>query len=273
MEAKIATSTTQKLAGKISIITGGASGIGEATARLLANHGSFVVIADIQNEKGEQVASSIGSNCCTYFHCDVSNEQQVISLIDFTVQTYGQLDIMFSNAGIVSQSSQTILDLDLQEFDHLYGINVRGMAACVKYAARAMVEKHVRGCIVCTGSIVASRGASMRTDYVMGKHAVLGLVRSASKQLGEYGIRVNCVSPSAVVTSLAKRGVEEAKRTMNVYGALSSLKGVELRVEDVAKSVLFLVSDDSGFVTGQDLVVDGGLTKIPDSDDMIRYND
>lgn len=146
------------------------------------------------------------------------------------------------------------------------------MAACVKHAARAMVEKHVRGCIVCTGSVVACRGASNRTDYVMGKHAVLGLVRSASKQLGSYGIRVNCVSPSAVVTSLAKRGTEETKKTMNVYGALSSLKGVELRVEDVAESVLFLASDGSRFVTGHDLVVDGGLTKLPDSDDMKMYS-
>lgn len=106
----------------------------------------------------------------------------------------------------------------------------------------------------------------------MGKHAVLGLVRSASKQLGSYGIRVNCVSPSAVVTSLAKRGTEETKKTMNVYGALSSLKGVELRVEDVAESVLFLASDGSRFITGHDLVVDGGLTKLPDSDDMKMYS-
>ncbi|KAI7725200.1 hypothetical protein M8C21_015158, partial [Ambrosia artemisiifolia] len=257
-----------KLAGKIAIITGGASGIGEATARLFANHGAFVVIADIQDEQGQQVANSIGSNHCTYNHCDISDEQQVIATVNFTVKTYGRLDIMFSNAGVVSTSKQTVLDLDLTEFDALFNINARGTAACVKHAARAMVEQRVRGCIICTASVAASRGGSIRTDYVMAKHAVLGLVRSASKQLGVYGIRVNCVSPSAVVTPLSKRSPEASKKTMRLYEALSSLKGVELSVEDVAEAVLFLASDGSAFITGHDLAVDGGLTKLPDADDL-----
>ncbi|KAI3686483.1 hypothetical protein L1987_80161 [Smallanthus sonchifolius] len=219
-----------KLDGKISIITGGASGIGEATARLFANHGALVVIADIQDELGQQVANSIGSNRCTYFHCDVADEQQVISAVNFTVKTHGRLDIMFSNAGIVSASNQTVLDLDLTQFDALIGVNARGTAACVKHAARAMVEKRVRGCIICTASAAASRGGSVRTDYVMAKHAVLGLIRSASKQLGMHGIRVNCVSPSAVVTPLSKRSPESAKKTMKLYESLTSLKGMELTV-------------------------------------------
>lgn len=167
-----------KLSGKVSIITGGASGIGEATARLFANHGAIVVIADIQDELGQQVADSIGLSRCTYVHCDVSDEQQVISVVNFTVGTYGKLDIMFSNAGIVSNSEQTVLDLDLAEFDALFHVNARGTAACVKHAARAMVEKRVRGCIVCTASVAASKGGSGRTDYVMSKHAVLGLVHN-----------------------------------------------------------------------------------------------
>ncbi|KAI3673441.1 hypothetical protein L6452_39560 [Arctium lappa] len=260
-----------KLAGKTSIITGGASGIGEATAHLFANHGAFVVIADIQDEKGRQVADSIGSDRCTYIHCDVSDEQQVISAVDFTVATYGKLDIMFSNAGIVTRSNQTVLDLDLTQFDRLFAVNCRGTAACVKHAARAMVEKGVRGCVICTASVAASRGGSTRTDYVMAKHAVVGLVRSASKQLGVHGIRVNCVSPSAVATGLAKRTAEETTETMKVYKALTSLKGIELTVGIVAEAVLFLASDDSCFITGHDLAVDGGLQKLPDGDDVIMY--
>ncbi|KVH98882.1 (-)-isopiperitenol/(-)-carveol dehydrogenase, mitochondrial-like [Cynara cardunculus var. scolymus] len=261
-----------KLDGKISIITGGAGGIGEATARLFANHGAFVIIADIQDEQGRQVADSIGSQRCTYIHCDVADEQQVISAINFTVDTYGRLDIMFSNAGKVSSSDQTVLDLDLPQFDSLFAVNCRGTAVCVKHAARAMVEKSVRGCIICTASVAASRGGSMRTDYVMAKHAVVGLVRSASKQLGVHGIRVNCVSPSAVVTGLSKRTTEETKKTMKVYEALTSLKGIELTVRRVAEAVLFLASDDSSFITGHDLAVDGGLQKLPDVDDVIMYN-
>ncbi|MFS7939778.1 putative oxidoreductase [Helianthus anomalus] len=261
-----------KLDGKITIITGGASGIGEATARLFANHGAYVIIADIQDENGQQVANSIGTNRCTYIHCDISDEQQVISTVNLTVKTHGRLDIMFSNAGIISTSKQTVLDLNLTELDTLFNINVRGAAACVKHAARAMVEQRVRGCIVCTASVAASKGGSIRTDYVMAKHALLGLVRSASKQLGVYGIRVNCVSPSAVVTPLAKRSPESAEKTMRLYEKLSSLKGVELSVDDVAEAVLFLASDGSKFVTGHDLVVDGGLTKLPDADDLVMYD-
>nr|GEX46393.1 (-)-isopiperitenol/(-)-carveol dehydrogenase, mitochondrial-like [Tanacetum cinerariifolium] len=257
-----------KPAGKISIITGGASGIGEATARLFASNGAFVVIADIQDELGQKVSNSIGPQHCTYIHCDISSEDDVISLINFTIKTYGRLDVMFSNAGVVSTSKQTVLDLDLTQFDKLFAINARGTAACVKHAARAMVKQRVRGSIICTTSVVASKGASQRTDYVMAKHAVLGLVRSASKQLGVYGIRVNCVSPSAVVTAISNRSPEESEKTMKVYGGLTSLKGLRLSVEDVAEAAVFLASDCSKFVTGHDLVVDGGLTKLPDEDDF-----
>nr|XP_043638680.1 (-)-isopiperitenol/(-)-carveol dehydrogenase, mitochondrial-like [Erigeron canadensis] len=261
-----------KLEGKVSVITGGASGIGEATARLFANHGAIVVIADIQDELGQKVADSIGSNRCSYFHCDVSDEEEVISCINFTTGTYGQLDIMFSNAGVVSTSNQTVLDLDLAQFDRLFAINARGAATCVKHAARAMVEKRVKGCIICTTSVAASKGVSMRTDYAMSKHAVLGLVRSASKQLGVYGIRVNCVSPSAIVTPLSKRSPEEAERILKVYAGLSSLKGIESSVDHIAEAVLFLASDSSCFITGHDLAVDGGLSKLPDANDFILYN-
>ncbi|XP_076925040.1 (-)-isopiperitenol/(-)-carveol dehydrogenase, mitochondrial-like [Bidens hawaiensis] len=260
------------LNGKITIITGGASGIGEATARLFARHGATVVIADIQDVQGRLVADSIGSSRCTYFHCDISDEQQVISAVNFTVKSHGRLDVIFCNAGIVSTSKQTVLDLDLNQLDALYNVNARGTAACVKHAARAMVERRVRGSIICTASVAASRGACVRTDYVMTKHAVLGLVRSASKQLGVYGIRVNSVSPSAVVTPLSRRSPAAAKKTMELYEALSSLKGKELCVEDVAEAVVFLASDGSGFITGHDLAVDGGLTKLPDVEDMVMYN-
>ncbi|KAA8542383.1 hypothetical protein F0562_023481 [Nyssa sinensis] len=196
------TETTKKLEGKVAIITGGASGIGEATAHLFADHGArAVLIADIQDGQGQRVAESIGSQCI-YVHCDITDEEQVKAMVDWTVQTYGQLDIMFSNAGIVSRSDQKLLDLDFSEFDRLFTINVRGMVASVKHAARVMVEGRVRGSIVCTASVVGSKGGNRRTDYVMSKHAVIGLVRSASKQLGEHGIRVNSVSPYAVATPL-----------------------------------------------------------------------
>ncbi|XP_015160701.1 (-)-isopiperitenol/(-)-carveol dehydrogenase, mitochondrial-like [Solanum tuberosum] len=245
---------TQKLKGKVAIVTGGASGIGEATARLFAQHGArAVVIADIQDGKGRAVAVSIPSQICSYVQCDVSDENQVKAMVDWTVQKYGQLDIMFSNAGVVGNSGQKVLDLDLSEFDRVMNVNARGMAACVKHAARAMVDKRVRGSIICTGSIGASRGGAWRTDYIMSKHAVLGLVRSACRQLGEYGIRVNSISPSAVMTPLMISAEPEVSmKSLKRYGPQTSLKGITLTVKHLAEAALFLASDDSAFVSGHD---------------------
>ncbi|KAH1080217.1 hypothetical protein J1N35_019978 [Gossypium stocksii] len=133
------------------------------------------------------------------------------------------------------------------------------MAVCVKHAARAMVELNVRGSIVCTASIAASAAGEMNTDYFITKHGVLGLMRSASKQLGVHGIRVNSVSPSAVGTPLLCRylgkEVEEVEQTYEPY---TRLKGVVLKTKHVADAVLFLASPDSELITGHDLAVDAG---------------
>lgn len=250
-----------KIEGKVAIITGGASGIGETTARLFADHGvRMIVIADIQDELGQQVAISIGTDKCNYVHCDVTDEEQVKALVESTVQNYGQLDIMFSNAGIVSSSDQTVVDLDFSAFDLLFAINVRGMAACVKHAARAMVEGGVRGSIVCTASVAGTRGGKRRTDYHMSKHAVLGLVRSASLQLGVHGIRVNCVSPHGLATPLTCESYNmSAEEVEKIFEPHIPLKGVALRAGHVADAVLFLACGDSEFISGHDLVVDGGF--------------
>nr|XP_027125640.1 (-)-isopiperitenol/(-)-carveol dehydrogenase, mitochondrial-like isoform X2 [Coffea arabica] len=234
MTEPASTLATKKLEGKVAIVTGGASGIGEATAHLFAENGvKAVVVADIQDDKGRLVTESIGSHQCSYFHCDVSDENQVKALVEWTVQTYGQLDIMFSNASI--------------------------------HAARVMVEQGVKGNIVCTTSVAASRGGVSRTDYIMAKHAVLGLVRCGSQQLGVHGIRVNSVSPSAIATPLTSTCVRRTrgKDIGKVYGPLTSLKGIALTVRHVAEAVLFLVSQDSAFITGHDLSVDGGLISLP----------
>ncbi|KAL3640623.1 hypothetical protein CASFOL_015591 [Castilleja foliolosa] len=154
-----------KLQDKVAIITGGASGTGEATARLFVDHGArAVIIADIQPEKGRAVAQSVGPNRCSYFDCDVTDEDQVTSLINWTVQTYGALHILFSNAEIFSSSSQTILDLDLSEYDDVMRVNARGMVTCVKQAARKMDEMGTKGAIVCTASVLAAIGGKNFTD-------------------------------------------------------------------------------------------------------------
>ncbi|KAL5080612.1 hypothetical protein RYX36_009033, partial [Vicia faba] len=183
------TNTNLILSGKVAIVTGGASGTSETTVRVFANEGTHVVvIADIQDELGEQVAASIGKQMCIYVYCDVTNGDQV--------------DIMFSNAGIFSPTDQTVMELDMSQLDHLFAINVRGMALCVKHAACAMVEGHMRGSIVYMGSIHGREGGTRSTDYTMSKHAVLGLLCAANVQPTTHGIRVNCVSPNGLATPL-----------------------------------------------------------------------
>jgi len=253
---------SNKLDGKVAIITGGASGIGEEAARQLTNHGAYVVIADIQDKKGHDLVLSIGSHRCTYIHCDVTDEHQVKSLVESTLQSNGHLDILFSNAGIMNNIKQDILEFDIPAFESLFAVNVRGMAACVKHGARAMVAGGIKGSIICTASAAASTGFENWVDYVMSKHAVLGLVRSASKQLGAYGIRVNCVSPGVVATPLVHRvfGVSEEEGE-RISESSSSLKGA-LKAKHVADAVVFLASEEAEFINGHNLAVDGGWAGI-----------
>ncbi|KAK3226140.1 hypothetical protein Dsin_006002 [Dipteronia sinensis] len=250
---------SKKLQGKVAIITGGASGIGEATARHFINHAArAVVIADVQDEKGHELAESIGLDRCVYMNCDVSKEGQIKTLVETTVKKYGQLDIMFCNAGIISKAEQTILDFDQTQYEKVFSVNVLGTAASVKHAARAMVEGKVKGSIICTASVSASMGSLQYTDYTMSKHAVVGLMKSASKQLGGYGIRVNSVSPGGVATPMVceKTGME-AEEVERTFESSYYLNGV-LKAKHVADAVVFLASDESEFITGHNLAVDGG---------------
>ncbi|KAL3528321.1 hypothetical protein ACH5RR_007643 [Cinchona calisaya] len=260
-------SPTKKLHNKVAIITGGASGIGEETAHRFAENGArAVVIADIQEEKGQKVALSITTSncCCTFIKCDVSDEEEVKSLVKSTVEKHGRIDIMFSNAGIMSKRRQDILNFNLVDYENVFSINVRGMAACVKHAGHAMVEGGVKGSIICTSSVMANYGAKISIDYVMSKHAVLGLVRCASKGLGRFGIRVNCVAPGPVATPMTcgvfQKSEEEVERSFEADFALK--KSGYLKAKDVADAVMFLACADSVFVTGHSLAVDAGYVPI-----------
>ncbi|KAF9668096.1 hypothetical protein SADUNF_Sadunf15G0092500 [Salix dunnii] len=149
-------------------------------------------------------------------------------------------------------------DLDLDSYNKLFAINVRGVAACLKHATRAMVEGGVKGSIICTASTTANLVGSTLTDYIMAKCEVVVLMKCVSYQLGKHGIRLNCVSPGPVATpmvcQLNNTGVEEVEK---LYESSYCLKGV-LKAKHVTDVVLFLASEDSEFVTGQNLLVDGG---------------
>ncbi|RZC89188.1 hypothetical protein C5167_030886 [Papaver somniferum] len=249
-----------RLEGKVAIITGAASGIGEATARLFVEHGAFVVVADIQDELGDQVVSSIGKEKASYKHCDVSVEKQVEETVAFALEKYGSLDIVYSNAGM-GGSFSSILDFSLEDFNKIIATNVSGAALMIKHAARAMLDRKIRGSIICTASVAAVQAGFAPHCYTASKHAVLGLVQSACSELGAYGIRVNCISPSGVGTPLACDIGKISARHVEEYTAkMSLLKGIILKAKHIADAALFLASDDSVYLNGHNLVVDGGFT-------------
>ncbi|XP_015068899.1 short-chain dehydrogenase reductase 3b-like [Solanum pennellii] len=250
-----------RLEGKVAIITGGASGIGEASARLFVQHGARVVVADIQDELGLQVVQSIGIHKATYRHCDVTDEKQVEDTVAYAVQKYATLDVMFSNVGTLNFCS--VLDMDMTAFDETMTVNVRGSALAVKHAARVMVDKKIRGSIICNVSLEGILAGAASLAYIASKHAVVGIVKAAARELGPYGIRVNGVSPYGIATPLVCKayGLDAAPLEAAINGN-ANLKGVTLSTMHVAQSALFLASDESAYTSGQNLAVDGGLSSI-----------
>ncbi|KAK8316061.1 hypothetical protein V6Z11_A13G014300 [Gossypium hirsutum] len=231
--------SSQRLVGKVALVTGGATGIGESIVRLFHKHGAKVCIVDVQDNLGLQVCQSLGNgpNVC-FFHCDVTIEEQVRAAVDYAVEKFGTLDIMVNNAGLSGPPYNDIRNYDLSDFEKVMNVNVKG--------------------------VIGGLGPHA---YTGSKHAVLGLTRNVASELGKYGIRVNCVSPYAVATELAFAHLHEDERTEDVrtgfrafIGKNANLNGVDLTVEHVANAVLFLASDDAGYISGDNLMVDGGFT-------------
>ncbi|PSR84882.1 Short-chain dehydrogenase [Actinidia chinensis var. chinensis] len=255
----------KRLTGKVALITGGARGIGAATAKLFAEHGAHIIIADVLDELGATLANSIGGR---YLHCDVAKEADVESAVQLALTWTGQLDIMFNNAGIAGPAG-SITNLQMDQLKALLAINVNGVVHGIKHAARVMIAGGKGGSIICISSSAAIMGGLASHAYTLSKEAILGIARSAACELGMHGIRVNCVSPHGVPTEMLVSGYrrflgksdlrsEEVSQIVGEKGSL--LRGRGASVEDVAQAVLFLASDNAGFVTAHNLVVDGGFT-------------
>ncbi|KAJ0524904.1 putative (+)-borneol dehydrogenase [Helianthus annuus] len=255
----IATQPIPRLAGKVAIITGGARGIGEAIARLFVKYGAKVVIADILDDLGQKVCENIGHETASFVHCDVCIESDMEKVVNFTMDKHGKLDIMINNAAIAGALKFSILDNQVADFERVMSVNVTGVFLGTKHAARVMIPAH-GGSIVTIGSIASSVGGNTSHAYASSKHAIVGLTKNVAAELGEFGIRVNCVSPHLVVTPATVPIIEKYPDLYtDVY---SNLKGAVLREEDVAEATLFLAGDESKYISGHNLALDGGFSVI-----------
>ncbi|CAI0391685.1 unnamed protein product [Linum tenue] len=268
VSSDISTASPRKLEGKVAIITGGASGIGESTARLFVHHGAKVLIADVQDKLGQSLAMDLGPpEIVSFVHCNVTSDSDLENAVDTAVSRYGQLDIMYNNAGIGGNLDTTILNSDNADFKKVLEINLFGSFLGAKHAARVMIPAR-KGCILFTGSVAASISGDLSYAYKASKHAILGLNNNLTVELGKYGIRVNTISPYGVATPMVTSGMQmdkkaggmqmDKKAAEEFMSAAGNLRGAILEPEDVARAALYLASDDAKYVSGLNLIVDGG---------------
>lgn len=255
---------SRKLQDKVALITGAASGIGKATATKFINNGAKVIIADIQQQLGQETAKELGPNA-TFITCDVTKESDISNAVDFAISEYKQLDIMYNNAGIPCKSPPSIVNLDLALFDKVMAINVRAVMAGIKHAARVMIPRGT-GSILCTASVTGVMGGMAQHTYSVSKFAVIGIVKSMASELCKHGIRVNCISPFAIPTPFVMGEMNQiyphldSRRLVDVVHNVGVLNGANCEPNDIANAALYLASDDARYVSGHNLVVDGGFT-------------
>lgn len=255
-----------KLEGKVAVITGAASGIGAATARMFVAEGAKVVVGDIQDDVGEKFAASLGDNAI-YRHCNVAREDQVRDLIAAATDTWGRLDVLYNNAGFVGAQgpfeSTTVDDYDLT-----MDVLLKSVFLGIKYASPIMKAQN-SGSIISTASIcglVPDVGTHL---YNVAKAGVIMMTKSAALEMAEHDVRVNAICPGFIATQLAAGRElsvisedENAERLAKVKDRMSDSQPLRRMgdPDDIARMALFLASDDSAWITGTAQVVDGGLT-------------
>lgn len=237
------------LSGKVAVITGGASGIGQASVEKFVEQGARVVIADVNIEQGMALAEQLG-DVAAFKQTDVSQPDQIGALVDFAVAQFGGLHIMFNNAGISGAIHGRFLEDDLQDFHRVVDVNLFGVMIGSQYAGRHMA-RHGGGSIINTSSIAAITPGLPLISYRAAKAGVIHFTKSIARDLGEYGIRVNCIAPGHIPAGMTFYDMSERIRTAQPL----QRQGMPV---DVANAALYLASDLSAQVSGVILPVDGG---------------
>lgn len=250
-----------RLQGKVAVITGGASGIGAASVSLFIREGARVVIGDIQRGPGEAFAAQFGDKAA-FAVCDVTKEEQVAALVDLAVSHFGQLDIMFNNAGIVGAVGP-IDTTPGPEWNLTIDILLNGVFYGMKHAARVMKPRGT-GSIISMASTAGLMGGLGPHAYAAAKHAVVGLTKNVGAELCRFGIRVNSIAAASMATPMVASvltgdpsNIEEAKRILAGASPIRDRPGL---AEDVANAALWLASDESGYTNGHTLTTDAGIT-------------
>jgi NAD(P)-dependent dehydrogenase (short-subunit alcohol dehydrogenase family) len=242
-----------KLEGQVAIVTGAGRNIGEEIAKLFAAEGARVAVVDLDGGRGDAVAAAIGAGGgeAASFVADVSNSDDVQGLIAAVVERFGRIDILVNNVAI--SDNRDVLEITEEEWDRTIAVTLTAPFLMAKYAALRMVEQGSGGKIVNIGSTSGHRGRASAVAYSAAKGGVANLTRSLAYQLAPHGIRVNTVSPNKTGSAVGQQDVDPNRPVTNLAGR----PGVPA---DTARAVLFLVSDDSDFIIGQNLFADGGVT-------------
>ncbi|MXZ79377.1 MAG: SDR family oxidoreductase [Acidimicrobiia bacterium] len=242
---------SNRLEGRVAIVTGGANGLGESISRKFAAEGAVVVVADVDEAAMKQVADELGVEAR---QCDVSDRASIQSLVDDVVERHGKLDIMVANAGIAN--SPTYLELDDEFWDRMIAVNLTGVFLCNQIAARHMVARGGGGVLLNTSSILGAEGNPQTPAYAASKAGVISLTRSGAMALGQFGIRVNAVGPGYMKTRMTEglRAVPELEKSLAEMVPLNRFG----EPGDIADAAVFLASDEASYITGHTLFVDGG---------------
>jgi NAD(P)-dependent dehydrogenase (short-subunit alcohol dehydrogenase family) len=248
----------KRLEGRTAVITGAASGIGAASARLFVGEGARVLIADMQEAHGKQLASELGSSAA-FRRVDVTREEDVKGAVDEAVERWGRLDVIFNNAGF-GGALGPIDETTVEDFDITFDVLVKGVFLGIKHAARVM-KPQGSGSILSTASVAGLQAGYSPHLYNVAKAAVIHMTRSVALELGAWGIRVNCICPGVIATPLAAGRPDVSEEQLQKFRRVLA-KGQPLgRVgdpEDIGRAAVWLASDEASFVTGHAQVVDGG---------------